>query len=78
MDAALPFDEDKYVRAVQFIPGDSTVLHHLLTYVTQADEDFDGGEADQRSIERSFLYVFEDAVTVIRSSILPIPIQTRK
>lgn len=55
IDVELPFTEDKYVRAVQFIPGDSSVLHHLLTYVTKADEDFDGGEADQRSTERSFL-----------------------
>jgi hypothetical protein len=30
----LPFTEDKWVRAVQFIPGDSRVLHHLLSYVT--------------------------------------------
>ncbi len=29
----LPFEEDKWVRAVQFIPGDASVLHHLLTYV---------------------------------------------
>jgi peroxiredoxin len=53
--ADLPFNEDKYVRAVQFIPGDASVLHHLLTYVTAPDEDFDGGEADQRSIARRFL-----------------------
>ena len=33
----LPFDEDKWVRAVQFIPGDSRVLHHLLAYVAAAD-----------------------------------------
>jgi hypothetical protein len=30
----LPFEEDKWVRAVQFIPGDTRVLHHLLAYVT--------------------------------------------
>ena len=34
---ALPFNEDKWVRAVQFIPGDARVLHHLLAYVTSAD-----------------------------------------
>jgi peroxiredoxin len=33
----LPFDEDKWVRAVQFIPGDSRVLHHLLAYVAAPD-----------------------------------------
>lgn len=30
----LPFEEDKWVRAVQFIPGDTRVLHHLLSYIT--------------------------------------------
>lgn len=37
----LKFEEDKYVKAVQFIPGDKRVLHHLLAYITspeQADE----------------------------------------
>jgi hypothetical protein len=35
----LPFDEDKYVRAVQFIPGDKRVLHHLLSYMSSPDYD---------------------------------------
>jgi len=55
VDVELPFDEDKWVKAVQFIPGDETVLHHLLTYVTAPAEDFDGGEADQSSVARRFL-----------------------
>ncbi|MEQ8955676.1 MAG: hypothetical protein RL120_16205, partial [Gammaproteobacteria bacterium] len=55
VDVELPFDEDKWVRAVQFIPGDESVLHHLLTYVTAPAEDFDGGESDTRSIARRFL-----------------------
>ncbi|MEX0618724.1 MAG: hypothetical protein WDZ76_02460 [Pseudohongiellaceae bacterium] len=55
VDVELPFNEDKWVRAVQFIPGDTSVLHHLLTYVTAPAEDFDGGEADTRSIARRFL-----------------------
>lgn len=54
-DIELPFEEDKWVRAVQFIAGDESVLHHLLTYVTAPAEDFDGGEADTRSIARRFL-----------------------
>jgi hypothetical protein len=33
----LPFAEDKYVRAVQFIPGDRRVLHHLLSYMSSPD-----------------------------------------
>jgi hypothetical protein len=35
----LPFDEDKYVRAVQFIPGDTRVLHHLLSYMSSPNFD---------------------------------------
>jgi hypothetical protein len=54
-DVELPFTEDKWVRAVQFIAGDESVLHHLLTYVTAPAEDFDGGEADTRSVARRFL-----------------------
>ncbi len=55
VDVELPFEEDKWVRAVQFVPGAPDVLHHILTYVTAPAEDFDGGEADQRSIARRFL-----------------------
>jgi len=51
----LPFTEDKWVRAVQFTPGDRSVLHHLLTYVTAPAEGFDGGEQDTRSVARRFL-----------------------
>ncbi|MFM1897734.1 MAG: hypothetical protein RLZZ385_2808 [Pseudomonadota bacterium] len=55
VDVELPFNEDKWVKAVQFVPGDRSVLHHLLTYVTAPAEDFDGGESDTRSIARRFL-----------------------
>lgn len=55
VDVDLPFDEDKWVKSVQFIAGDESVLHHLLTYVTAPAEDFDGGESDTRSIARRFL-----------------------
>ena len=55
VDVELPFEEDKWVQSVQFIAGDESVLHHLLTYVTAPAENFDGGEADTRSIARRFL-----------------------
>lgn len=55
VDVELPFTEDKWVRAVQFIPGDESVLHHLLTYVTAPAEDFDGGEGNTTSVARRFL-----------------------
>lgn len=51
----LTFEEDKWVEAVQFIPGDPAVLHHLLTYVTAPEEGFEGGEGDTRSVARRFL-----------------------
>ncbi|MCH7815977.1 MAG: redoxin domain-containing protein [Proteobacteria bacterium] len=51
----LPFEEDKWVKAVQFIAGDPSVLHHLLAYVTAPAENFDGGEANTRSVARRFL-----------------------
>lgn len=35
----LPFDEEVWVRAVQHIPGDSRVLHHLLSFIVPADYD---------------------------------------
>ncbi|HJO11237.1 MAG: hypothetical protein QGG67_10890 [Gammaproteobacteria bacterium] len=55
IDVELPFAEDKWVRAVQFLPGDESVLHHLLTYVSAPAENLDGGEVDTRSIARRFL-----------------------
>lgn len=55
VDVELPFTEDKWVKAVQFIPGDETVLHHLLTYVTAPSEDFNGGESTQVSTVGRFL-----------------------
>ena len=55
IDVELPFGEDKWVKAVQFIPGDESVLHHLLAYVTAPSENFDGGEADTTSVARRFL-----------------------
>jgi len=55
VDVDLPFEEDKWVKSVQFIAGDESVLHHLLTYITPPPEDFDGGESDTRSVARRFL-----------------------
>jgi len=45
----LPFEEDVWVKSVQFLPGDRRVLHHLLSYVVPAefDEEIVEGENDQ-------------------------------
>ncbi|MCP5330851.1 MAG: hypothetical protein H7A05_11340 [Pseudomonadales bacterium] len=47
----LPFTEEKWVKSVQFIPGDKRVLHHLLSYVVASDhtEAFDEADNDDRS-----------------------------
>lgn len=49
----LPFDEDKYVRAVQFIPGDTRVLHHLLSYMSSPN--YDRNEVISEENVRDFL-----------------------
>jgi peroxiredoxin len=49
------FPEDKWVRAVQFIPGDPRVLHHLLSYVTGPRDDTPGGEASTVATATRFL-----------------------
>jgi len=38
----LEFEQDRWVKAVQFIPGDKRVLHHLLSYVVSSDNDSSG------------------------------------
>ncbi|MDP2140651.1 MAG: hypothetical protein Q8L20_07550 [Gammaproteobacteria bacterium] len=47
----LPFTEDKWVKSVQFIPGDKRVLHHLLSYVVASDntDAFDEADNNDRS-----------------------------
>jgi hypothetical protein len=49
----LPFKDDMYVRAVQFIPGDTRVLHHLLSYMSTPN--FDRSKAVSEENVRDFL-----------------------
>tara|TARA_B100000427_G_scaffold327692_1_gene339033 strand:- start:907 stop:2580 length:1674 start_codon:yes stop_codon:yes gene_type:complete len=51
----LPFMEDKWLRAVEYKAGDSSVLHHLVTFVTAPDEDFWGKERNEIYTERRFV-----------------------
>jgi len=55
----LPFEEDKWVRAIQYIAGDKTVLHHLVTFVTEPGEDFWGSEREKNVVTRRFLESFQ-------------------
>jgi hypothetical protein len=54
-EVELSFPEDKWVKAVQFIPGAPSVLHHLLTYVTGPQDAFAGGEATNSTVATRFL-----------------------
>ncbi len=54
-DAELPFAEDKWLRAIQYIAGDESVLHHLVTFVTPPEEDFWGDERRSESATRRFV-----------------------
>ncbi len=49
----LPFDEDKWVSAVHFRPGEKKVMHHLLSYVIPPNFDW-RSDSTPRS-ERRFL-----------------------
>lgn len=57
-EATLPFDRDVWVRAFQYNPGKETVLHHLMTFISPADEDFWGSEAENEISTRRFLGSF--------------------
>lgn len=54
-DVELPFDEDKWLRAIEYKAGDESVLHHLVTFVTPPEEDFWGAEHDSLSTTRRFV-----------------------
>jgi peroxiredoxin len=54
-DVTLPFDKDVRIEAFQYRPGKEAVLHHLMTFVVPADEDFWGLEKDQEISHRRFL-----------------------
>lgn len=53
--AELPHSEEKWLRAVQFMAGDESVLHHLVAYVTEPEEDFWGAERISESATRRFV-----------------------
>ncbi|MDG0998603.1 MAG: hypothetical protein P8P42_08325 [Gammaproteobacteria bacterium] len=57
-DVELPFAEDRWLRALQFEPGDSSVLHHLMAFVTEPEEDFWGEERNKEVAERRFVEGF--------------------
>ena len=54
-DVELPFTEDKWVTAVQYMPDATSALHHLMGFVTAPDEDFWGEERNSNTSTRTFL-----------------------
>ncbi|PCH59437.1 MAG: hypothetical protein COC19_07090 [SAR86 cluster bacterium] len=51
----LGFEQDRWLRAAQYLAGDESVLHHLMTYVTAPEENFYSGEDHNSVITRRFL-----------------------
>ena len=54
-EVELPFDEDKWVTAVQYHPDATSALHHLMGFVTAPGEDFWGEERQANTSTRTFL-----------------------
>jgi peroxiredoxin/mono/diheme cytochrome c family protein len=57
-EVELPFTEDKWVRAVQFAPGEERVIHNLSAFVVAPERDFWGEEREARTSQRRFLGSF--------------------
>lgn len=52
----LEFEDERWVKAVQFIPGDKRVLHHLLSYVVADDGGNEGTiNEEENDPRREFL-----------------------
>jgi len=54
----LPFGEDKWVRALQFEPGEERVIHNLSAFIVPMESDFWGEEREALTSERRFLGSF--------------------
>ena len=59
----LPFDEDKWVRAVQFIPEQKEVLHHLIARVVPGEyqRDVEGSDGGTRRFLEGYAPGKDDA-----------------
>lgn len=57
-EVELPFTEDKWVRALQFEPGEERVIHNLSAFIVPAESDFWGEEREALTSERRFLGSF--------------------
>ncbi len=64
--AELGLDGERWVRALQYLPGDESVLHHLMIFVTGADEDFWGAERRREVSARRFLDGYAPGQDLVR------------
>ncbi len=65
VDMELPFDEDKWIRAVQYQPTANGTLHHLITLVTAPEEDFWGEERESTVATRRFIEGYSPGKAVV-------------
>lgn len=61
----LGLEEDKWVRAIQFMPTANGTLHHLMVMVTGPDEDFWGAERGNLMAKRRFLEGYSPGKPVV-------------
>ena len=71
-EVELPFEESKWIRAIQYRAGDASVLHHLMTFVTAPGEDFWGPERNELSVARRFIAGYAPG----RSNVIEFPVGT--
>ena len=71
----LPFETDKWIRAIHFRPGDSKVMHHLLSYIIPPDYDrtADGTPRSQRRFLEGYAPGKFDAMTYPENAGVYIP-----
>ncbi|MDP1931089.1 MAG: redoxin domain-containing protein [Gammaproteobacteria bacterium] len=65
VDMELPFEEDKWLRAVQFQPTANGTLHHLIAVVTEPDEDFWGDERSSTTATRRFVEGYQPGKAIV-------------
>tara|TARA_B100000686_G_scaffold78037_1_gene84029 strand:- start:16 stop:1710 length:1695 start_codon:yes stop_codon:yes gene_type:complete len=71
-EVELPFEESKWIRAIQYRAGDASVLHHLMTFVTAPGEDFWGPERNELSVARRFIAGYAPG----KSNVIEFPVGT--
>lgn len=69
----LDFKEDKYITAVQFIPGDTRAMHHLLSYIVSPESTEIMDEANVRDFLEGYAPGKTDATVFPEDSAVFLP-----